>query len=509
MLRKSPQRTKGLSARRRRKNADRRVGAAPRLVRARRSSRDWPAKYGAMVAYSDLLLIAAILGAFRSFGLPDNQSDVTWPGGPTISYSSALVTVGIVWAVAMAVFETRDRNIVGSGEQEYRRIVNATVAVFTVFVTAAFFLRIEVARSLFLIAMPIGLVVLIGSRALWRLWLRRQQRSARYVYRALVVAEPVKAASIIRAIRRSENSGFDIVGVVSTGRVEASIAGIPVVGGFSNAIEAMDLIDADTVILAGADELEPETVRRLGWDIADRNGNLVVAPALTDIAGPRIHSRPAAGLPLVHVEFPRLEGVRRFAKRAFDLVAAVILLVIFLPLMIIVAVAIRVETPGPVIFRQARVGLEGREFGMLKFRSMVAEADDQLASLLDLQGRGDTPLFKVEEDPRITRVGRFIRKHSIDELPQLINVLVGSMSLVGPRPQRAAEVALYDDAAHRRLRVKPGMSGLWQVSGRSMLSWEDALRLDLYYVENWSFTQDLHILFRTLGAVIAPGRAAH
>lgn len=153
--------------------------------------------------------------------------------------------------------------------------------------------------------------------------------------------------------------------------------------------------------------------------------------------------------------------------------------------------------------------IEGtRERGIRKFRSMVPDADDQLASLLDLQGTGGRPLHKVLDDPRITPVGRNMRRHSIDELPQLLNVLIGTMSFVGPRPQREAEVILYDDAAERRLLVKPGMSGLWQVSGRSALSWDDALRLDLYYVENWTFTQDLQILFRTVRAVLTPGDAA-
>ena len=146
---------------------------------------------------------------------------------------------------------------------------------------------------------------------------------------------------------------------------------------------------------------------------------------------------------------------------------------------------------------------------MLKFRSMIPDADDQLASLLDAQGTSEQPLFKVTNDPRITPVGRVLRKYSLDELPQLFNVLLGQMSLVGPRPQRPAEVALYDDEAHRRLRVKPGMSGLWQVNGRSALSWEDALRFDLYYIENWSFTQDIIILFRTVKAVVAPNETAH
>jgi lipopolysaccharide/colanic/teichoic acid biosynthesis glycosyltransferase len=190
-------------------------------------------------------------------------------------------------------------------------------------------------------------------------------------------------------------------------------------------------------------------------------------------------------------------------------VGSAILIVCSLPVMIPVALTVKFTSPGPVFYRQERIGQGGKPFGMLKFRSMVQNADDQLASLLDLQGSSDTPLFKVNNDPRITPVGRFIRKHSLDELPQLFNVLLGQMSLVGPRPQRAEEVALYDDVAHRRLLMKPGMSGLWQISGRSSLSWEDAIRLDLYYVENWSLTVDILILWRTVKAVVWPEGTAH
>jgi exopolysaccharide biosynthesis polyprenyl glycosylphosphotransferase len=210
---------------------------------------------------------------------------------------------------------------------------------------------------------------------------------------------------------------------------------------------------------------------------------------------------------LIHVEYPRLEGPKRLTKRLFDIVASSVLIVIAAIPLLIVAIAIKMTSPGKLIYKQERVGRLGEPFGMLKFRSMVADADDQLESLLDAQGTSDTPLFKVINDPRITPVGRFIRKYSIDEFPQLFNVLLGQMSLVGPRPQRAAEVALYDDAAHRRLIMKPGMSGLWQVSGRSNLSWEDAIRLDLYYVENWSMTADILILFRTIRAVVKPSGA--
>ena len=173
------------------------------------------------------------------------------------------------------------------------------------------------------------------------------------------------------------------------------------------------------------------------------------------------------------------------------------------PIMLAVAIAVKMSSPGPIFYWQERIGLRGQPFHMFKFRSMVQGADDQLQSLLDAQGTADRPLFKVINDPRITPVGRFIRRYSLDELPQFFNVLRGEMSLVGPRPQRESEVALYDAVAHRRLFMKPGISGLWQVSGRSDLDWDDAIRLDLYYVENWSMAGDVAILWRTISTVVA------
>jgi exopolysaccharide biosynthesis polyprenyl glycosylphosphotransferase len=234
-----------------------------------------------------------------------------------------------------------------------------------------------------------------------------------------------------------------------------------------------------------------------------------MAPSLTDISGPRIHMRPVAGLPLVHIETPRFEGSKQARKRALDIVGSLSLIAVLMPLIASVALAVKLTSSGPLFYRQTRIGINGKPFGMIKFRSMVVNAHDQLAELLAAQGTSGTPLFKITDDPRITPIGRFMRKYSIDEVPQLFNVLRGDMSLVGPRPQVAGEVELYDEAARRRLNVKPGMTGLWQVSGRSTLSWEDAIRLDLYYVENWSFTGDLALLARTVQAVVAPGGGAH
>ena len=472
--------------------------------------KDWSRRYASRLFYSDAAVIALTIAAYSIVALEELSQPVAWPRSFVVPYWALLIFVAFVWLIGLDVIDTRDRHIVGHGITEYQRLVNATLAVFAFLVALAFSLQMDVARPLFAIALPIGLGALVASRWIWRQWLRTYQRRGTYVYRAVVVGEPSKVAHIIRQIQQAPDSGYRIVGAITTDpREGGELASVPVVGGLRSASAAVDSLGADTMIVSSADALDPKAMRRLGWEMADRDVNWVVAPALTDVAGPRIHARPVAGLPLVHVEFPTLEGYKRVAKRTFDIIGSGLIILLLSPVMIATAIAIKVDGPGPIFYRQVRIGRRGREFGMIKFRSMIANADDQLASLLDVQGTTDKPLFKVTNDPRITKVGRFIRKYSIDELPQLFNVFIGEMSLVGPRPQRAAEVALYDDDAHRRLLVKPGMSGLWQVSGRSKLSWDDAIRLDLYYVENWSFTQDIQILFRTVKAVVAPGETAH
>ncbi|RYZ60845.1 MAG: sugar transferase, partial [Proteobacteria bacterium] len=229
----------------------------------------------------------------------------------------------------------------------------------------------------------------------------------------------------------------------------------------------------------------------------------LLSPNLVAVAGSRIGMREVAGMPFVAVKEPTYAEAGNWPKLVFDWCGALVLLVMGSPILIAAALAVKLSSPGPVFYRQERIGRDGEPFDMIKFRSMRVGADADLARLLEAQGTAGQPLFKVENDPRITRVGRFIRRYSIDELPQLLNVLRGDMSLVGPRPQRGGEVALYDRTARRRLRVRPGMTGLWQVSGRSNLSWEEAIALDMHYVENWTLVGDLQILVRTVKAVVA------
>jgi exopolysaccharide biosynthesis polyprenyl glycosylphosphotransferase len=255
------------------------------------------------------------------------------------------------------------------------------------------------------------------------------------------------------------------------------------------------------VFVVGGGYGDPSAMRSLVWDLESDDVQVILAPGMTDVSSERIRVRPVAGLPLLHLDRPRSQEALRWAKRTFDLVGSAFLLALATPIVLWTAFAIKRYDGGPVLFRQTRVGRDGREFTCLKFRSMLVDAESYLSELQSEVGHSEG-LFKMARDPRITRPGQWIRRYSIDELPQLINVLRGDMSLVGPRPPLPSEVDRYTSTQSRRLRVRPGLTGLWQVSGRSDLSWTESIRLDLYYVDNWSMIQDIVILCRTIGAVL-------
>ncbi len=473
--------------------------------------KSWQRAYAIRLFVSDVLVVLAAVFGAQLLWFGDESVDLASQNsmGVRLGYSGVSALLVIAWMVVLDIFATRDHKMIGSGTLEYKRVADATIWLFGLFAIVAFLFRIELARGYFLTALPIGLLLLLVSRWMWRQWLRNRQKSGGYVSRALLLGERLKSAHVAKTIQRTPGTGLMLVGALTQAGTTAKgpIESVPVIGDYADLLASADSSQADTVILTGADEIGPDDMRRIGWELEARNIELIVAPALTDIAGPRIHARPVAGLPLIHVSYPTLEGAKRVYKRTFDIIGSGLLILLGSPVLIAVAIAVKRSGPGDILYRQVRIGRRGKAFGMLKFRSMVQDADDQLESLLDAQGTSDKPLFKVTNDPRITPVGKFLRKYSLDEVPQLFNVFLGEMSLVGPRPQRAAEVALYDDAAHRRLIMKPGMSGLWQVSGRSNLSWEDSIRLDLYYVENWSLTTDIMILLRTVRAVVTPDGA--
>jgi exopolysaccharide biosynthesis polyprenyl glycosylphosphotransferase len=276
---------------------------------------------------------------------------------------------------------------------------------------------------------------------------------------------------------------------------------VPVLGSLTQVMEAVDEAGADTVAVATGPGMSPAVLRRLSWEIEGTGIDLVVAPALLDVAGPRISVRPVAGLPLLHVEEPELSGVRQVMKTFVEWMFATIAFLLILPLLVVLAIVIRIDSQGAPVFRQTRVGKHGREFTVYKLRTMRADAESLLESLREQNEAADGLLFKIREDPRVTRVGRALRRWSIDELPQLWNVVRGDMALVGPRPPLPGEVAQYGPEVARRLLVRPGITGLWQVSGRSNLSWDDSVRLDLYYVEKWSLALDAMIVWKTVFAI--------
>jgi exopolysaccharide biosynthesis polyprenyl glycosylphosphotransferase len=424
-----------------------------------------------------------------------------------VSYTTISVILTLCWTAILGVYDSRSDRLIGTGSAEYRLIVDASLRLFGVFAIIAFLFQIDFSRGYFIVALPLGTIALVLARWFWRKWLNARRAVGEYSARVLLVGSEVSVLHTARELARQPEAGYHVIGAcVPSGRVADYLPGtnIPVAGNVDRVGTAIAATGADTIVVTSSDELSPARIRQLSWSLEPGRQHLVVAPSLTDIGGPRIHTRPVAGLPLIHVETPRYEGFKRYQKRIFDFVASAVLLIVLSPLLVAIAMVIRLSTPGQVLFRQERVGLNGGTFNMLKFRSMVTDAEALIEELkASERAEGNTVLFKMRDDPRVTKVGRILRKYSLDELPQLINVLRGEMSLIGPRPPLRREVDLYESHVHRRFLMKPGITGLWQVSGRSDLSWEDSVRLDLYYVENWSMVGDFTILMKTARAVFA------
>lgn len=466
---------------------------------------DWRIRTSRTLRFVDaFVIIWAVAGAYViRFGLEPSSVQPGYEGS-YLWFSAALC---VAWWLMLGAWNSRQSRILGSGADEYRRVANASLWLFGGVAIFSYVFRIETARGYVGIALPVGLVGLILARWLLRQHLSVNRQGGASMSRLLVLGGPGAVAHLASSLFEAKHAGYLPVAAYMPGADPGIIrepqSGLAVLGHKADMTAILNAIDhcrADAVAVSAGVQLHPQTLRHLGWALASKNVSLIMAPALTDIAGPRIHTQQVAGLPLIHVTTPTLEGGQRVAKRLFDILAAGILIVLASPVMAVIAMAVKVTGRGPVLFRQERVGIEGKHFPMLKFRSMVVDAEHRLAEL-QTRNEGSGVLFKIKNDPRITPIGKFLRRYSLDELPQLFNVLAGSMSLVGPRPPLPKEVAGYEKDVLRRLLVKPGLTGLWQVSGRSNLSWQDSVRLDLYYVENWSLTGDLVILLKTARAV--------
>jgi exopolysaccharide biosynthesis polyprenyl glycosylphosphotransferase len=442
--------------------------------------------------------VASMLAHLLRFGF---HAGAALPG-PDIPY--VLIAMGSVptWIGVLALAGCYDRRVLGVGSEEFRRVVNGGVHFLAVIAILHFVFRLVFARGWVGVMIPVAVVLTTLVRYLLRLWLYHQRARGRYTHRMLLVGSPSTVVDVGEHLSRVSWSGLQVVGVcVDTADQELVVAGerVPVVGSTREVRRAIVTCEADSVAIT--DESAPGELRDLAEAVVQPGVELLVAPAITDVAGPRTVVRSMAGLPLLHVEEPTFAGPQRVLKDVMDRLLAAFGLLVLAPFFAAVAVAIRLDSAGPVFFRQGRVGRDGRRFEIAKFRTMVDGAE-ALQAHLDHGNEAAGVLFKLRRDPRVTRVGRFLRRWSIDELPQLWNVLRGEMSLVGPRPPLPSEVAQYEHHVSRRLLVKPGITGLWQVSGRSDLHWDEAVRLDLYYVDHWSPIMDLVIILRTFSAVV-------
>ncbi|QYH34961.1 sugar transferase [Salinibacterium sp. M195] len=417
-----------------------------------------------------------------------------------------LIGIAVIWLLLLQIFHTRDRTVIGTGANEYKRLITASMATFGLLSVTLLIVEAGYPGRGAVLTIAGGVFVLLASRWSWRRWLTRQRRLGRALSRAVIVGTKTEVDYVVSKIKGNLTAAFAVVGVLAEADEEHSPKSASPTRykfGADRVAETAAELGADAVIVAGDHGCGNDFIRDLAWQLEGTAAELILASRLANVAGPRIHFRPVEGLPLIHVEIPQFEGGKHVVKRGLDIAVSAVALVILSPLFLLLTLAVRLDSPGGAFFSQVRVGRNLETFRMFKFRSMVSDASTRLAELAE-HNEGSGVLFKLRNDPRVTTVGRFIRKYSLDELPQIWNVLKGNMSLVGPRPPLPSEVSAYQGKVNRRMYIKPGLTGMWQINGRSDLNWEDSMRLDLYYVENWSVVGDLVIMWRTFKVILRP-----
>ncbi|MEW5813227.1 MAG: sugar transferase [Actinomycetota bacterium] len=465
----------------------------------------WQGSYAGRLLGVDIAVVTTtvMLAQYLRFR---NSSDSAEVASGYVTACSILVAT--LWLSALAGFRTRSPKIIGTGLEEYRRLCAASFATFGALAIAELLLKLEISRGYLAVALPGGIIGLLLGRWLGRkhLSLRRSAGACRTA--VLAIGDCASVSHLVAELTADPNDGYHVVGVCIPGydpdRTTYLTVGdhqLPVVGGESHALSAITSCGADTVAIAATGQLGVPALRRLIWELEPLGVDLMVCPGVMDVALSRLVMRPISGLPLLQIEKPQYRGAKRFQKRAFDFCFALAALIATFPVLVVAAVMVKLTSKGPVFYCAERIGIDGQPFSMLKFRTMIADADQHIDNLI-ASNESDGLLFKIREDPRVTPVGRMLRRFSVDELPQFINVLKQEMSVVGPRPPLRREVEAYDCDVLRRLLVKPGVTGLWQVSGRSDLSWDKSVRLDLSYVDNWSMIGDLVIIAKTLRAVV-------
>ena len=461
--------------------------------RAARRLSTWSRDYLREVALADLA--CGVVGVFIA-------AQLRFGSNVTSMYLALSLALPVLWVAALWLAGAYDVRFIGTGSDEFRKVLNAGIGLTAAVAIFSYAINLELSRAYVVIALPSLTLFDMLARFALRKRLVRRRMHGKSMHRVVAVGHELAVADLVTELGRDRYHGLNVMGacVVQPGELD-ELAGVPVYGGLDDITAAVKAFGADTVAVTACPEMNGIRLRGLAWELEKTGTDLCVSPALLDVAGPRTTIRPTAGLTLLHVDHPQLTGIRLVIKDLFDRCAAAAALVMLAPVMALLAVTIRLHDGGPALFSQVRIGKDGREFRIYKFRTMVVDAEKQQAELLTIND-SDGVLFKLRKDPRVTAVGAYLRRWSMDELPQLFNVFLGDMSLVGPRPAVPDEVAKYADHVRRRLVVKPGLTGLWQVNGRSDLSWDESVRLDLRYAENWSFALDLQILWKTISALV-------
>ncbi len=405
------------------------------------------------------------------------------------------------WIASFAMHKLYQARAVERPTEEIRRIVYAAVTAVGVMVAVAFVFQFKVLSRFWVGSLFMFVIALmVIERTIARRMFDRMRRTGQICRPVVIVGTDADAVSLLHAAQRTPHLGYRVLGFVGAGEI-GTRGGCEVLGPIDRTAEILEATGATGVLISLA-SVESDVVNRLTRDLTDDGYHVALSSGLRDIDVVRFRAQDLGGRTLIYVEQVQRGGWRAVAKRAFDIAVSVVALVLTAPITLLAALAVKRSSPGPVIFSQERVGRDGETFRVLKFRTMVQDAEDRRAEL-DAHNEADGPMFKMSNDPRVTRVGALLRRLSIDEIPQFVNVLRGEMSVVGPRPALPSEVAQWTDDVHERLRVLPGITGMWQVSGRSDTTFDEYKRLDLYYVDNWSLAHDARIVLKTFFAVLA------
>ena len=459
----------------------------------------WMRAYVRQIALADFSAgaVAAVTALVIRFG-----------AHPSDRYLLLSLALPMLWMVAVRIFGGYERRFLGTGSDEFRRILNAGLSLTGALAVISYAVNNELSRIYLIIGMQVTIVLDLVVRLVLRKRLHKLRAHGRCMSTVVALGHEPAVRQLVSELRRESHHGLQVIAACLPGGTDVTeVAGVPVVGDLDDAASVVRNLHAGTVAVLSCPEMDGIKLRTLAWELEKTGTDLCVAPSLIDVAGPRTTVRPTAGLTLLHVDHPQLSGPRQMVKDLFDRSVAALALTALSPLMLAIALAIRLSDNGPALFTQVRVGKGGQPFKIYKFRTMVIDAEARLAEIRQAN-EFDSVLFKIRKDPRVTAIGTRLRKWSLDELPQLINVFRGEMSLVGPRPALPDEAERYADHVRRRLVVKPGLTGMWQVSGRSDLTWDESVRLDLRYVENWSFALDLQIMWKTV-PVILKGSGAY